>query len=96
MSYHRDTIAAPLTGSGLTLGASAISVVRVSGPDAVPSLKKLAKRAERAISSPRELVLSEIRDGDEVLDTALVCFFAAPKSFTGEEVVEYYLSLIHI
>lgn len=91
MERVADTIVAPLTGSGPTLGASAISVIRVSGPKAPESLRAVATEAETVLAQPRRLVLSDIMDGAELLDSALVSYFKAPNSFTGEEVVEYHL-----
>jgi tRNA modification GTPase len=77
-----DTIAAVATAEG----RGAIAVVRVSGASAL----QIARRhVEPWPESHRRATLCRVRDerGD-VLDEALVTTFAAPASFTGEDVVE--------
>ncbi len=72
-------------------GKAGVAVVRVSGPDAFTSLKKLARLAEDPL--PRHALFRTLcRPGDNaVLDQALILPFRAPASFTGEDVVEYQL-----
>ncbi|RMG16296.1 MAG: tRNA uridine-5-carboxymethylaminomethyl(34) synthesis GTPase MnmE, partial [Deltaproteobacteria bacterium] len=81
----RDTIAAIATPPG----AGALCVVRVSGPRAREVLRRLCPGL-RADPPARRLGLQRIidpTDGEEI-DRALVVLFAAPRSFTGEDVVE--------
>ena len=66
---------------------AAIAVVRISGPAAGNALESLAGRRPE----PRRATLATLRDGEEVLDQALVLFFAAPRSETGEDVAELQL-----
>jgi tRNA modification GTPase len=81
-----DTIVAV----GTAPGRSAIAVIRVSGP--------LAEQLGRSLISPwparaRELSRCQVRrrDGErDVIDEALVAFFPAPRSFTGEHMVEVH------
>lgn len=78
-----DTIAALAT----LAGRSAISIVRMSGCDAL----KLASKVVRPWPlEARRATLCTIEDSDSsrVLDQALVTVFIAPDSFTGENVVE--------
>lgn len=72
-------------------GKAGVSVVRVSGPDALSSLRALTKLTK--IPSPREALFRAIYhpvDGS-MIDRALILPFAAPNSFTGEDVVEYHI-----
>ena len=71
-------------------GRSGVAVVRVSGPGAGDALSALIRRP---LPKPREAILRSLRDPNtgEVLDSALVLYFAAPRSFTGEDVVELHL-----
>ncbi len=72
-------------------GKAGVSVVRVSGPDALSSLRALTKLTKTP--SPREALFRAIYhpvDGS-MIDRALVLPFAAPNSFTGEDVVEYHI-----
>jgi tRNA modification GTPase len=72
---------------------AAIAVVRVSGPRAGVALAKLARK----MPAPREAMLARLRDpgdgasGSEPIDDALVLWFPAPKSETGEDTVEFHL-----
>jgi len=78
-----DTIVALAT----PFGRSALAVVRISGPDARRVLSALAPSLDA--TEPRTPRLAELRDArGEPLDRALVTFFPAPASFTGEDVVE--------
>lgn len=81
----QNTICAPATGAG----QSAVSLVRVSGPDALAILHKLTGGKKQF--PPREQVFCRLFDGAQILDEALVTYFAAPRSFTGEDVVEFAL-----
>jgi tRNA modification GTPase len=64
----------------------AIAVVRVSGPQARLALEKLAGR----VPEPRKAALLRLRDpgSGDVIDEALVLWFPAPHSETGEDTVE--------
>lgn len=71
-------------------GRAGVAVVRVSGP---ASGQALCALTGKALPSPREATLTKLRDPKtgEVLDDALVLSFTAPRSFTGEDVVELHL-----
>lgn len=76
-----DTIAAISTAPG----RAGLAVVRISGPEA----RDVAGRMGIAALEPRTPRLSVVRspEGEDV-DRALVTWFPAPGSFTGEETVE--------
>lgn len=65
-------------------GKAGVAVIRVSGP--------LALEAARAFGvtglQPRRASVRRLVDGDDVIDEAVVIYFPAGASFTGEEVVE--------
>ncbi len=75
-----DTIFALATARG----KSGVAVIRISGPDAIRAAGMLCKLPDE----PRRAKLSAFRRNGEILDTGLVTIFPAPKSFTGEDVVE--------
>lgn len=83
----RETIFASATPPG----RGGVAVVRISGPAANPALQALQGRA--ALPAPRLASLRRLHDpaSGAVLDEALVLRFAAPASFTGEDVVELHL-----
>ena len=76
-----DTIVALASGHG----KAGISVIRLSGPQACNCAGALAGK----LGAPRVSVLRQITDGQgAALDSGLVTWFSAPKSFTGEDIVE--------
>ncbi len=81
------TIVAPITPAG----AGAVSLLRLSGPEAFPIAFRMAGVDPYRVS-PRTLHRCTVRDttGEEI-DSALVVFFPAPRSFTGEDVAEIHL-----
>lgn len=81
----QTTICAPATGPG----QSAIALVRLSGPDALAILQKITGGNKQF--PPRKQVFCRLMDGNQILDEGLVTYFAAPHSFTGEDVVEFAL-----
>jgi tRNA modification GTPase len=76
---HADTIVAPASGAG----ASAIAVIRISGPRTHAVLETLCG----AVPEPRQAALLKI--GDPLIDKGLVLWFPAPRSFTGEDMAEF-------
>jgi tRNA modification GTPase len=81
---HDDTIYA-LSSGGLPSG---VAVIRLSGSRSQFALTVLGVE----IPEPRLAKLRTIRNqNDLVIDTALVLFFPAPFSFTGEDCVEIHL-----
>ena len=69
-------------------GRGAISIVRLSGPDALAVAARVAP-AKRPLL-PRVATLAEVRAPDGArLDEALVLYFPGPHSYTGEDVVEF-------
>lgn len=70
-------------------GRAGVAVLRISGPNARLALTKFC---QTSIFAPRIATLSKITDATGTLiDRALVLYFAAPDSFTGEDVVEFHL-----
>ena len=62
-------------------------MVRLSGPEACRIFCELARRTQ--LPEPRKQILCTLYDGAETLDKALVTYFQAPHSYTGEDVVEF-------
>jgi tRNA modification GTPase len=79
----RDTIAALATPPG----RGGIGVIRVSGPLAASIAGKILGEVPR----PRRAVIRPFRDVDgQTIDHGLALYFAAPASFTGEDVIELH------
>lgn len=87
-----DTICAVAT----PLGNGGVAIIRLSGDHALDIAKQIFLPFQKN-PEPRKAIYGKLSFSD-VLDDALGLYFPAPKSFTGEEVVElqihggYYLS----
>jgi tRNA modification GTPase len=81
-----DTIVALSTPPG----RSGIGVIRLSGAQSLAITRRLIGDAGFA-PAPNHVSLKSIRDleSGEILDRALITFFKAPHSFTGEDVMEF-------
>ena len=78
-----DTIAAISTANG----SGAISIVRMSGKNALQIAEKLTKTT----FTPRYAKLTKFYDlEDNLIDIPLVLYFKGPNSFTGEDIVEFH------
>ncbi|GHA14320.1 tRNA modification GTPase MnmE [Arenicella chitinivorans] len=76
-----DTIAAIATPPG----RGGVGVIRISGPDALEIGERLCDKKLIA----RKAIYAEFKDETQAtLDSGIALFFAGPKSFTGENVVE--------
>lgn len=78
----KDTIYALATPVG-----GAIAVIRISGPDAKKALAKVftGKIQHRYMSH------GAVMDGNTPVDDAMAVYFAAPHSYTGEEMAELFI-----
>ena len=87
MAVHTDTVVALSTPPG----RGGIGVIRISGSDSLKILRTLVA-CESFDPTPNLLSLKSLVDptSGETLDEALVCFFKAPHSFTGEDVAELH------
>lgn len=78
-----DTIVAISTANGV----GAVSIIRVSGKEALDISLKLLKTKNL---TPRYATLLKIYSLDnELIDIGIIIYFKSPKSFTGEDIVEF-------
>lgn len=84
---NENTIYAPAT----VPGTGAISIIRISGPEAFPIADKVVtcRRGKIADAAGYTILFGTVyaKDG-KVLDEVLVSVFRAPHSYTGEDSVE--------
>ena len=87
-TFDNDTICALATPHGM----GAIAVVRVSGPQAFPIVASLLQQQGKYLEisdiTPNKALHGYLINKDELLDEAVVTFFKAPHSFTGEDTAE--------
>ena len=79
-----DTIAAVSTA----LGVGAISIIRVSGPEAVKIVNKIFNGKDLESVNSHTIHYGHIIENNEKIDEVLVSVMLAPKTFTTEDVVE--------
>ncbi len=81
MQPARDTIAAIATPPG----TGGVSIIRISGGEALA----IAARVSDITPAPRRATLAHIRDArGDTLDQALLLYYPAPHSYTGEDTLE--------
>ena len=79
-----DTICAISTA----LGVGAISIVRVSGPNAIEIVNKIFKGKDLHKVDSHTINYGYIMDNNEVIDEVLVSVMLAPKTYTTEDIIE--------
>jgi tRNA modification GTPase len=81
----QDTIVALATPSGI----GAIAVIRLSGTNAINICNVTFKGKDLTKQPSHTIHFGTIRDeNDKIIDEVLVSLFVAPKSYTGENIVE--------
>ena len=79
-----DTIVALATPPGV----GAIGVIRVSGPEAIRMVAALWPAKDLLQQASHTLHVGVLKEGEEALDEVVVSLYYAPRSYTGENVVE--------
>ena len=79
---REDTICAVATAAG----SAGISILRLSGKDALAVARRVF--FTKSELRPRYFALGKVMDGAALIDQALGVYFAAPASYTGEDVFE--------
>lgn len=70
-------------------GRGALAVIRVSGSKAFEITGKLLKDPQKILSQePNQAKLYELFDADRLIDQSVLIKYVAPKSFSGENMVE--------
>lgn len=81
---NNDTIFALSSASG----KSGVAVIRISGDDLSKLFKRIIKKDK--FDSRHTYFTNLCDDNGDLIDQCVVVFFAAPQSFTGEDVIEIY------
>ena len=85
MQFDHDTIVAPATASG-----GALAVIRLAGGDAVAIADRLFKgRRPLAACASHTAHFGTIEAEGRIIDEVVATLFLAPKSYTGEDTVEF-------
>ena len=84
MTGWDDTIVALATPPGV----GAIGVIRLSGNKAISIANELFPSKDLLTQASHTLHVGFLKEGEKVLDEAVVSLFKSPKSYTGEDVIE--------
>jgi len=84
LSGWDDTIVALATPPGV----GAIGVIRVSGSQAFPIVGRLFPSKNLSLQPSHTLHVGLLRTAGQILDEAVIALFKAPRSYTGEDVIE--------
>ena len=79
-----DTIAALATPQGV----GAIGVIRVSGPNAITIVNGLFPSKDLTAAPTHTLHVGYLKYNDTIIDGVVIGLYKAPRSYTGEDVVE--------
>ena len=85
--HNNDTIIALATAPG----TGAIAVIRLSGPNAIDMVSDSFESVSTKVLKDQKshtVHLGHIKEGDHLIDQALVSIFKGPNSYTGENVAE--------
>jgi tRNA modification GTPase len=89
MSYAAHDLADTIAALATPPGVGAIGIIRLSGPDAVRIVDSVFYGKDLGQQASHTIHFGTIRDrSGRILDEVLVSLFIAPKSYTGEDVVE--------
>ncbi|MCL2521621.1 MAG: tRNA uridine-5-carboxymethylaminomethyl(34) synthesis GTPase MnmE [Erysipelotrichales bacterium] len=69
------------------LGQGAIAIIRISGQEAIEKIDKIFT-GNLVKALPNTIQYGFIKDGNKKLDEVMISVFKAPKSFTGEDMLE--------
>jgi len=83
MNMMNDTIAAIATANA----TGAVSIIRISGDEAILIASKLINK-DLSKKEGYTITFGIVQEANDVVDEVLVSIFRAPKSYTGEDVVE--------
>ena len=85
LNLNSDTIAAIST----SYGESGIAIIRMSGSQSLSVAQKILNRIDH--ENPGKLILTSLHDENKnILDKVLTVYFASPKSYTGENMIEIH------
>lgn len=84
LSNWNDTIVALASAPGI----GAIAVIRLSGPASIDLVGSVFSKKNLHLKASHTVHFGKIIDGAHIIDEVVVTIYKAPKSYTGEEVVE--------
>ena len=77
-----------IVGISTAMGKGAISIIRLSGPQAIEIVNEVFKGRNLSKVKSHTIHYGHIYNKDELLDEVLVSVFRSPRTYTAEDVVE--------
>ena len=91
MTPNQYTPEEPISSIATALAPAALGIVRVSGKGCIELVSKVFSRTKALLEAPgNTLVYGWILDADKKIDEVMLAVYRAPKSFTGEDMVEIF------
>jgi tRNA modification GTPase len=79
----------PIAAIATALAPAALGIIRCSGKNCITLISKIFSRPKALLEAEgNTIVYGWIKDGEKKIDEVLASVFRAPKSFTGEDLVE--------
>lgn len=77
-----------IVGISTALGIGAISIIRVSGKDAIPLVNEIFKGKDLTKVNTHTIHYGHIVNKEEIIDEVLISIMKSPKTYTKEDIVE--------
>lgn len=91
MTPNQYTPEEPISSIATALAPAALGIVRVSGKGCIELVSKVFSRPKALLSAAgNTLVYGWIIDAEKKIDEVMLAVYRAPKSFTGEDMVEIF------
>ena len=91
MTIGKYTPEEPISSVATALAPAALGIVRVSGKGCIELVSKVFSRPKALLEAPgNTLVYGWIQEENKKIDEVMLAVYRAPKSFTGEDMVEIF------
>ncbi len=91
MTIGKYTPEEPISSIATALAPAALGIVRVSGKGCIELVSKVFSRPKALLEAPANtLVYGWIQEENKKIDEVMLAVYRAPKSFTGEDMVEIF------
>ena len=91
MTIGKYTPEEPISSIATALAPAALGIVRVSGKGCIELVSKVFSRPKALLEAPgNTLVYGWIQEENKKIDEVMLAVYRAPKSFTGEDMVEIF------
>ncbi len=91
MTIGQYTPEEPISSIATALAPAALGIIRVSGKNCIELVSNVFSRKKALLQAPgNTTVYGWIKNGDDLIDEVMLAVYKAPKSFTGEDMVEIF------